>query len=94
MEFNVDRENILKGLKKIQGIAEKSSVVPMASNLLIEAKEKKIIMKATNFEVGIITEHEADVKKTGTTVVDAKKVFEIFKELPSGKSRLVKKETG
>ena len=94
MEFKIERECILGGLKKIQGVAEKSSVVPLASSLLIEAEEKRIVIRATNFEVGIITEHDANVKRKGKAVIDARKVFEIFKELPAGESHIEKKENG
>lgn len=94
MEFDIERETILKGLRKIQGIVEKSSIVPLSSGLLLEAKEKTITIRATNFEVGMITEHVATVKKKGTVVVDARKMFEIFKELPTGKSYVKKKDSG
>ena len=94
MKFKIERENILNGLRKIRGIAEKSAVVPTASNLVIEAEEGKIIVRATNFEVGIITEHIAKVQKKGKAIIDAKKAFEIFKELPSGESQIEKKENG
>lgn len=94
MEFTIEKENILKGLKKIQGIVEKSPVFPMSSSLLMEARENKVVITATNFEVGIVTEHIATVTKKGMAVVDAKKAFEIFKELPVGASHVDKKDTG
>lgn len=94
MEFIIERESILRGLKKIQGVTEKSPVVPLASCLLIEAEEKKIVVRATNFEVGIITEHVAKVNRKGKAVIDARKLFEIFKELPAGESHIEKKENG
>jgi DNA polymerase-3 subunit beta len=94
VKFNIEREIILKGLKKTQGVAEKSPVVPLAASLLIEAEEGKIVIRATNFEVGIITEHIANVQRKGKAVIDARKAFEIFKELPAGESHIEKKENG
>jgi len=54
MKFLIEKQNLLESLKKFQGVIEKNPVIPMASNLFLEAKNNEITMSATNFEVGII----------------------------------------
>ena len=53
MNFSVTKENIIRCLKRIQGVTERSSITPITANALIEAKKGKLIVSATNFEEGI-----------------------------------------
>lgn len=94
MEVFTDKKDILNCLKKIQGITERSSITPITSSVLIEAKNKTVVVSATNFEVGIVTKYKAKIIKEGRIVVDAKKVYEIIKEMPEGEIRMVKKDSG
>ena len=94
MKFNIDKDNFVNCLRKVQTITEKNPVNPIMSNMLLEAREEKVVIKATNFEVGIITGCDANTRERGSAVIDAKKMYEIFKEMPKGDSWLEKKETG
>ena len=94
MEFHVTREYLLTILKKIQGIVEKNPVIPIASNLLLEAKKESLIFRATNFEVGIIVESSVQVSKEGEIIIDAQKFFEIVREMPDGEIFIARKDEG
>lgn len=94
MNCYFERKNIINSLKKIQAVAEKNPIIPIASNMLIEAKKKAVVLSATNFEVGIIIKHSAEVNEEGRIVVDARKIYEIVKEMPDGKIYIVKKGQG
>jgi len=94
LKFNIDKENFINCLRKVQTISEKNPVNPIMSNLLLEAGEKGVVIKATNFEVGIITGCDANVREGGSSVIDAKKIYEIFKEMPKGDIWLEKKDSG
>jgi len=84
VDCQINKRNLLKCLGKIQGITEKNPILPMTSNVLIEAKKKEVSISATNFEVGIVLKLEANVVKEGKVVIDAKKSYEIIKEMPEG----------
>jgi DNA polymerase-3 subunit beta len=94
LKFNIDKDNFINCLRKVQTITEKNPVNPIMSKMLLEAEEEKVVIKATNFEVGIITGCNANVRERGSSVIDAKKMYEIFKEMPKGDSWLEKKDTG
>ena len=94
MKLKLIKKTFLSSLRKIQGVAEKNPVVSSTSNVLIEAKKDAIVLEATNFEVGIIVMCNAEVKETGKVVVDARKVYEIIKELPEGEVSVEKKDSG
>ena len=94
MEFHSTREYLLNSLKKIQGIVEKNPVIPIASNLLLEAKKETLIFRATNFEVSIILENNMPVTKEGEIIIDAQKFFEIVREMPDGEIAITRKDDG
>ena len=94
MEFHSERDVLLTSLKKIQGIVEKNPVIPIASNLLLQAKKGEIVLSATNFEVGIIVKSSVSVSAEGEIIVDAQKFFEIIREMPDGAVSVVKKDSG
>jgi len=94
MNCIIEKTNIIRCLKKIQSITERSSITPITENTLIEAKKKTIVISATNFEVGIVASCEAKVHKEGKILVDARKTYEILKEMPEGEIGIIQKDSG
>ena len=85
MQFNISKEEFLKGLNRVQGIIEKKHTLPILANVLIEASNDEIIITATDLEVGLKAKYKAEVLNEGKVTVSAKKLFEIIKELPDEK---------
>ena len=83
MEFTILRENLLGALSKVQGIVEKRNTIPILSNVFIEAKDNVLQITATDLEIGLCLNVQADVKENGKITVSAKKLFEIIKEFPN-----------
>ncbi len=83
MEFTIDKEAFLKSLQKIQGIVEKRTSMPILSNVLLEAIDSQLHVTATDLEVGMKSIYPADVLEPGKITVNAKKLYEIVKELPN-----------
>lgn len=94
MKIYIYKKDILKSLKKIQAIAEKSSITPITSNVLMEAKKKTLVVSATNFEVGIILKQSAEVNREGKVVTDARKIYEIINEMPEEEIYIEKRDSG
>lgn len=82
MRFIIDKNDFLKTLQRIQGIVEKRNTMPILSNVLLEVKEKKVNILATDLEVFIKDSVGANVSEEGSVTVSARKLFEIVKELP------------
>jgi DNA polymerase-3 subunit beta len=92
MEFIIDKELFLKSLQKIQGIVEKRTSMPILSNVHLEATESALHVTATDLEVGMKSIYPADVQSIGKITVNAKKLYEIVKELPNQKITFLTKD--
>ena len=51
MEFTISRDTFLKSLGHAYGIIEKKTTLPILSNILIEAKDSKIRITATDLDI-------------------------------------------
>jgi DNA polymerase-3 subunit beta len=82
MKLKIKKEEILKGLQRIQGVVEKKNTMPILSNMLFTAEGKGVEIVATDLEIGLRGHYAADVEKPGSVTVSAKKMYEIVRELP------------
>ena len=83
MKLTIKKEEILKGLQRIQGVVEKKNTMPILSNMLLTADENGVEIVATDLEIGLRGRYTAEVQKPGAVTVSAKKMYEIVRELPS-----------
>ena len=51
MEIAINRDIFLKSLSHAYGIIEKKTTLPILSNILIEAKDSKVIITATDLDI-------------------------------------------
>ena len=51
MEFTINRDTFLKALGHANGIIEKKTTFPILSNILIEARDSKIKITATDMDI-------------------------------------------
>jgi len=86
MKLSIPKNELLKGLARIQSIVEKRNTMPILANALLEATKKRdegaLSIAATDLEVGVRGTHPADVETAGSVTVSAKKLYEIIRELP------------
>jgi len=99
MEFSVGRARLLAELNLLQGVVERKNTIPILTNVLIEAAKPgpggdgaRIKLLATDLDVSIETECSADVARSGSVVVQARKLFEIVRNLPDSEIAFVKEE--
>jgi DNA polymerase-3 subunit beta len=82
MKLKIKKDEILKGLQRIQGVVDKKNTMPILSNMLLVADGKGVEIIATDLEIGLRGRYTAEVEKPGAVAVSAKKMFEIVRELP------------
>jgi DNA polymerase-3 subunit beta len=93
MQFSVSKNALLKELNLLQGIVEKKSTIPILSNVLIEtANASTISLVATDLDVSLQTECAAESVRTGSIVLQARKLFEIVRNLPDAEINFAKEE--
>lgn len=84
MKLKITRGELLKGLQSVQSISEAKGIMPILSYLLIETEEGGIIISATDLEIGFRGSYKAEVINEGRITLNARKIFDIVRELPDG----------
>ena len=90
MEFTIDRDTFLKSLGYANGIIEKKTTLPILSNVLIEAKNSKIKITATDLDIIYFEEiSPKEIKKEGSTTTSSNILYDILRKLePDAKVEL------
>lgn len=91
MELKIKKSELLNILKWPQGVVEKRGTMPILSNILLEAKSNVLSLSATDLEISVVAQGNAEVKMPGRAVVNARNIFEIVKEAPDEFVKLTKK---
>jgi DNA polymerase-3 subunit beta len=84
MEFTVSRADLVRELNLSQGVVEKKTTIPILSNVLLEADGSRIVLTATDLELGIRCSCPARVKKSGAGTVPARRLLDYVRLLPDG----------
>jgi DNA polymerase-3 subunit beta len=92
MEFNVKREIFLTGVQKTLGIVEKKTTMPILSNLLLRAADDRLTIIATDREIGLVADYEAEIIQGGEITLSARKLHEMVREIQGEKIHVVKNE--
>jgi len=82
MKLTIKKEEILKGLQRIQGVVDKKNTMPILANMLLAADKGGVEIIATDLEIGLRGKYSAEVAEPGAVAVSAKKMYEIVRELP------------
>ena len=82
MEFTINRDVFLKSLSHAHGIIEKKTTLPILSNILLEAKNSKIKITATDLDIIYSEEVNLDkLDKEGSTTTSASILYDILRKL-------------
>jgi DNA polymerase III subunit beta len=84
MQFVVKRDSLLKSLNFVQGVVEKKNTLPILSNVLLQLKDKKLSIIATDLDI-IFYDEITDVKivNEGNTTTSAAILYDILRKIPS-----------
>ena len=92
MNFEIDKNEFLKGLGLMQSVAGRKTTLPILSHILIEGEKNSLYLTGTDLETGIREELVTTVHEGGKISVSAKKLYEIVRELPEEPIHIKKKE--
>ena len=84
MQFAVKRDILLKSLNFVQGVVEKKNTLPILSNVLLQLKDKKLSIIATDLDI-IFYDEISDVKiiNEGSTTTSAAILYDILRKISS-----------
>lgn len=92
MEVKIDRDILLKGISRVQGILEKRSHMPILSTVLLTTKGEELEMSATDLEIGFQNSYPVDIIKPGSVTISGKRLLDITRETNSKKIHISEKE--
>ncbi len=82
MRFSVDKNKLYSVLQHALNFTASKNLSTVLQNVLLEAADGKLTVKATNIQTGFSSTIDADVYAEGSTTVYAKKLSDIVRELP------------
>ena len=84
MQFVIKRDILLKSLNFVQGVVEKKNTLPILSNVLLQLKNKKLSIIATDLDI-VFYDELSDVKviTEGSTTTSAAILYDILRKIPS-----------
>ena len=84
MQFVVKRDTLLKSLSFVQGVVEKKNTLPILSNVLLQLKDNKLSIIATDLDIIFYDEiNEVEIIKEGSTTTSAAILYDILRKISS-----------
>ena len=84
MKFTIERGALLRTLGHVHNVVERRNTIPILSNVLIEARDGRLSLTATDLDLAIVETVECSVSQPGATTAPAHTLFDIVRKLPDG----------
>ena len=86
MKFNVNQQDLQQALNYCQGVIEKRSTLPILSNILLDARNTKLTITATDLDLIFIHQlNNVEVLEEGRTTTTSSIMYDIIRKFSSGK---------
>ena len=80
----IERDALLKPLSAVSGIVERRHTLPILANVLLEPKDGRLYITATDLEMQITAVADVAGKEGQSTTVAARKLQDLLRALPDG----------
>ncbi len=85
MKLILDQAALVAELSVLQGIVDRKAPIEELKNVRLEAKpDGRLVLTATDLEVGVVTQVTADVEEAGEILVEARDFHETMRRMPAG----------
>ena len=86
MKFSVNQQDLQQALSFCQGVIEKRSTLPILSNILLDVKDSKLIITATDLDLIFIHDlNNIEILEEGKTTTSSSIMYDIVRKFSSGK---------
>ncbi len=84
MKFSIEKQDLLSNIQHLYQIVPSKNTMPILTNYLIEADEKtnKIKFTATDLEITVVVEFDANISESGKVAVSARNLNDMITVLP------------
>lgn len=84
MQFNIQREVLLKPLQQVVGVIERRNTMPVLGNVLLQVEDGRLALTGTDLEVEMVARTAVEDAAAGETTLPARKFFDLVRALPDG----------
>ena len=84
MKLAIERATLLKALAHVQSVVERRTTIPILSNVKLEAAQGGISLTATDMDLLVIEQVEAEVTQPGAATAPAHTLYDVVRKLPEG----------
>ncbi len=81
LKITAEKENLISALSKALPIVDKKTIMTIINNVLIYTKNDQLIIEATDLEISFKTIIPAKIEEEGSLTINARKLYEIVKEI-------------
>ncbi len=82
MKAKISKKNFVQSLSHLHGVVEKRNTIPILANVLIEAKDKNLVLAATDMEIAELQNISCEVLQEGAVTTPAHILYDIVRKLP------------
>lgn len=83
MKFSCNQQLLNKALSTVSKAITSRTTIPILKDIYLEAKEDKVLLRASDLNLSIETEIICDVESTGSVAIPSKLFIEIVRKLPN-----------
>jgi len=84
MKLTIERAALLKALGHVQSVVERRNTIPILSNVLLATRDGALALSATDLDMEITDEADAQIEAPGQITAPAHTLYEIVRKLPEG----------
>ena len=84
MKMSIEKAVLLKALGHVQNVVERRNTIPILSNVLMSAADGKLTLVATDLDIEISEDTQAQVDAPGEITAPAHTLYDIARKLPDG----------
>jgi DNA polymerase III subunit beta len=94
MKLAIERAALLKSLGHVQSVVERRTTIPILSNVKLEADDGTLGLSATDLDLAVVEETEAEVIQPGATTAPAHTLYDVVRKLPEGARVAIERSGG
>jgi len=84
MKMSIEKAKLLKALGHVQNVVERRNTIPILSNVLMSAQGSALTLVATDLDIEISEDTDAQVDAPGEITAPAHTLYDIARKLPDG----------
>ena len=81
MKFSVSSSELNKGLSSVIGAVPSKATLPILETILFKSENGKLKLTATDLEISIVQDIDADIEVDGAVAIPARRLLETLRQL-------------